>query len=79
MEDLNNYVIKNDYYNSIEEEILCSICRNIKINPVMCSKCQNSFCYNCIEEWKKNSHLCPFKCIYPDYTNCRLIKIYYLN
>ena len=74
MEDLNNYVIKNDFYNSIEEEITCSICRNIKVNPVMCTKCQNSFCNNCIEEWKKKSHLCPFKCIYPDYTNCRLVK-----
>ena len=46
MEDLVSYVIKNDYYNSIEDEIICSICKNIKVNPIICSKCQNSFCSN---------------------------------
>ena len=43
MEDLVSYVIKNYYYNSIEDEIICSICKNIKVNPIICSKCQNSF------------------------------------
>ena len=74
MEDLISYAIKNEFYNSIEEEIICSICRNIKLNPVMCSKCQNSFCSNCIEEWKKKSQICPFKCFGPEYINCRIIK-----
>lgn len=74
MEDLISYVIKDSFYNTIEGEIICSICGNIKFNPIMCSKCQNSFCSNCIKEWEKNSQLCPFKCFAPDYINCRLVN-----
>ena len=74
MEDLVRYVIKNDYYNSIEEEIICPICKNIKVDPVLCSKCQNSFCSQCIEEWKKNSQLCPFKCFASNFISSRIIK-----
>lgn len=72
--DLDEYVIKDDFYKSIEDEITCSICSNIKRNPMMCIKCQNSFCSNCIEDWKKKSYNCPFKCINPEYTLCRIVK-----
>ena len=75
MENLLNYVIKNEFYNSIEEEIICPICKNIKIDPVMCSNCQNSYCSRCIEEWKKKSQFCPFKCFSPNYITPRIIKI----
>ena len=74
MEDLTSYVIKDDFYNQIEDEIICIICRNIKIEPIMCTKCQYSFCSECIEEWKKKSQTCPLKCYDPTYVNCRLIK-----
>ena len=76
MENINleDYVIKDDFYNSIKEEISCSICSCIKRKPTMCSKCQNSFCESCIEEWKKKSSECPFKCINPSYTFCRIIN-----
>ena len=72
--DLDEYVIKDDFYKSIEDEITCSICSNIKRNPMMCIKCQNSFCSNCIEDWKKKSQNCPFKCINTEYTLCRIVK-----
>ena len=72
--DLEEYVIKNDYYNSIKDEIICIICSRIKKNPVMCSKCQNSFCSNCIDDWKTKSLDCPLKCKNPDYTSCRIIN-----
>ena len=72
--DLEEYVIKDEFYKSIEEEILCSICSRIKTNPMMCNKCQNSFCSNCIEEWKEKSKVCPFKCNNPEYVFCRIIN-----
>lgn len=76
MENINleDYVIKDDFYNSIKEEITCSICSCIKIKPTMCTKCQNSFCESCIEKWKTKSSECPFKCINPTYTFCRIIN-----
>ena len=76
MEQLNleDYVIKDDFYNSIEDEIICTICTGLKKNPVMCSKCQNSFCSLCIENWKKKSPDCPFKCKNPEYIYSRIIN-----
>jgi hypothetical protein len=76
MDDLNldDYVIKDDFYKSIVEEITCSICSTIKRNPVMCTKCQNSFCSTCIENWKQKSNTCPFKCNNPEYIFCRIIN-----
>ena len=72
--NLIDYVIKDDVFKSIEEEIICSICSDIKKDPYMCSKCQNSFCKICIEKWKKKSKVCPFKCNNPTYSSIRLIK-----
>ena len=76
MENINleDYVIKDDFYNSIKDEISCSICSCIKVKPTMCTKCQNSFCESCIEQWKKKSPECPFKCTNPTYTFCRIIN-----
>ncbi len=72
--NLDNYVIKDEFFKSIEDEITCSICSGIKQNPIMCIKCQNSFCSNCIDDWKKKSNECPFKCPNPEYTLCRIVK-----
>ena len=74
MSGLIEYVIKDDYFNSVKEEVTCTICLDIKIDPVMCSKCQNSFCSNCIKNWEKQSSECPFKCQFPSYTPARIIK-----
>ena len=73
MDNLIDYVIKDEIFNSIEDEITCSICSNIKIDPLMCTKCQNSFCSKCI----KNSHLknqCPFKCENNNFVPARIVK-----
>ena len=48
MSGLIDYVIKDEFFNSIKEEVTCSICLDIKIDPIMCTKCQNSYCANCI-------------------------------
>lgn len=72
--DLDNFLIKDDFYKSIEEEITCSICSGLKKDPVMCIKCQNSFCSKCIRAWENKSQNCPFKCLSPEYTTCRIIN-----
>lgn len=72
--NLEEYIIKDDFYKSVLDEITCSICSCIKLNPIMCTKCQNSFCSLCIENWRKKSKECPFKCVNPQYTFCRIVK-----
>lgn len=74
MDDLEQYVIKDDFYNSIKDEITCIICVGIKKNPVMCCRCQNSFCSKCIKTWNEKNKICPFKCSSPEYVDCRIIK-----
>jgi len=54
MSGLMEYVINDDFFKSIKEEITCSICLDIKIDPIMCTKCQNSYCSKCIKDWEKN-------------------------
>ena len=74
MSGLMEYVVKDDYFNSVKEEVTCTICLDIKLEPMMCSKCQNSYCVNCIKKWENQSSLCPFKCQNPSYTSARIIK-----
>ena len=74
MSGLNEYVIEDDFYNSVKEEVTCTICLDIKIDPIMCTKCQNSYCTKCIEYWEKKSNQCPFKCQSPSYINARVVK-----
>ena len=74
MSGLMEYVVKDDYFNSVKEEVTCTICLDIKLEPMMCSKCQNSYCANCIKKWENQSSLCPFKCQNPSYTSARIIK-----
>lgn len=44
------------------EEIECIICRELSQVPHQCANCKNAFCFACIQEWKKLSEKCPFKC-----------------
>ena len=57
------YLIEDDFFKSIKEEVICTICLDIKIEPIMCTKCQNSYCSKCIKNWEKKSSECPFKYI----------------
>ena len=74
MSELMDYVIQDEFFKSVKEEVTCSICLDIKIGPLMCQKCQNSYCAKCIENWRKNSYQCPFKCEYPSYQSARIVK-----
>ena len=74
MSGLIEYVINDDFFNSVKDEVTCTICLDIKIDPLMCTKCQNSYCANCIKIWQKKSDKCPFKCDSPSFTKARIIK-----
>lgn len=62
-----DFVIKDTIYESSKDNIFCPICQDIKIKPVMCMNCQNTFCRSCIEKWNNYKNYCPNRCIYPDY------------
>ena len=74
MSGLIENVIQDDFFNSIKEEVTCSICLDIKVDPMMCTKCQNSYCANCIKNWEKKSLQCPFKCDSPSYISARVVR-----
>ena len=69
-------VINKDNLKQIESSAVCSICSGIVIEPVQCLLCENSFCKNCLEDWKKKKgeNSCPFRCSNPSFKNSRLIK-----
>ena len=61
------YLDKSDIINieeckAIENCIICTICSGVVIDPLQCRSCENVFCRSCIEEWKKKSNTCPYKC-----------------
>lgn len=41
------------------QSMVCSIDLYIPVNPVFCANCQNIFCSDCINDWKKQSEECP--------------------
>ena len=67
-------VIKNEVYNNIENSIICIICLDIIIDPMICNNCQTVYCKNCIEKWSKIDKRCPKRCINPIYQKCLKIQ-----
>lgn len=55
-------VIKDDIYNSLGNSIICIICLDIIIEPMMCMSCHHSFCNSCIHKWLKINNKCPNRC-----------------
>jgi len=55
-------VNNNSNIQTITNILKCKICQNILLNPYDCSKCGNTFCYNCINNLKENNLPCPFNC-----------------
>ena len=64
-----NTVIKNELYESLKDNIICQICQCFMLEPIIWLNCQNYFCKNCVESWKKKSNLCPLNCENPIYKN----------
>ena len=56
-------IVKNELYDLFKDNIKCSNCSRLMIEPSICLGCQNTFCKKCIEECKTTSSgSCPNKC-----------------
>ena len=60
-------VINDKSYKSFQDSIICQICKNILIEPIMCIHCKQVYCKGCINKWKIINAKCPFRCINPNY------------
>jgi hypothetical protein len=49
-----------DLTESDAEELTCGICQEIFRNPVVTNCCLQTFCEQCINEWLKTNHSCPY-------------------
>ena len=67
-------IIKNEMYNAFKDLISCSICSNVLINPVMCMKCQTTFCKRCADDWSQKNEKCIKGCSEPNYEICKTKK-----
>ena len=70
----NTLLVNQQKLEGIEKDITCPICQGILNDPYFCIKCQNNFCYKCINKYKLNNTKCPFRCKNPNY-----IKNLFLN
>ena len=61
-------VNNNSNIQTLMNILKCKICKNILLNPYDCSKCGNTFCYNCINRLKEKNLPCPFSCKYFEIT-----------
>ena len=60
-------VVEDAIYLGFKDSVICPICSNILINPVMCMNCQNAYCQKCIDGWSKKDNKCPNRCENPNY------------
>ena len=52
-------IVENEFYKIFKNNVICPICHNIFFEPMICIKCQSSFCKKCIYKTGEN---CPNKC-----------------
>ncbi|KAF7287640.1 uncharacterized protein LOC143192870 isoform X2 [Rhynchophorus ferrugineus] len=50
--------IKQNQFEEMEDELLCTICANLFIKPITLA-CSHSFCQYCIDTWKQKKSECP--------------------
>ena len=60
-------VVNDEFYSAFRDSLLCPLCKNILINPMMCMKCQNVYCKKCSDDWSKKNDKCPNRCDNPNY------------
>ena len=63
-------VVEDEIFHLFQESLICPLCLNILIAPIICMKCQKVYCRKCIEKWSKNNYQCPNNCNPPHYQNC---------
>ena len=55
--------IKQNFTDSLKNELTCPICLTVLKDPIMCTKCLKNFCENCVKEWEKGlPRFCSIKC-----------------
>ena len=54
----NDTLIENETTKMLKSLLLCPICNNIFINPVMCLKCQKNFCEKCFNDPNNKEKKC---------------------
>ena len=52
----NKTLVDNQLNNALKSSVICPLCENILINPIMCMSCQNVYCKKCIEAWNKKDN-----------------------
>lgn len=51
---------KNEIFEElVDDELKCGICKFVLENPMQGVNCEHLFCLNCIQQWLKNSLICP--------------------
>ena len=60
-------IVEDEIYNIFKDSVLCPVCKSIFINPVLCLKCQNSFCQKCVDDKSEDNEGCPNKCSEPSF------------
>ena len=60
-------IVKNDIYKLFQDSVICPICKSILVIPMICLKCQKTFCQKCIDDWSKTNEKCPNQCSEPNY------------
>ena len=63
-------IVQNDIYKMFQSSVICPLCKNIYIKPMLCINCQKVYCKRCIDNWSKNEKKCPNDCEDPQYNNC---------
>ena len=51
-------IVKDEFYSSIKDFIICPLCHKIFKEPYMCDDCQEVFCKKCLEN-DSNLKICP--------------------
>ena len=72
MEFLRDYVnegnlIKDEIYKAFKTSIICSICKDLILEPSMCINCQLVCCRKCFDDWSSMHSKCPNRCKNPIY------------
>jgi hypothetical protein len=55
-------IVKDEVFKVVENEVICPICFELMIVPMICIECQNLICQKCIEKWKQKGGTCPNGC-----------------
>ena len=58
-------LVENDIPTLLKSSIICPLCDNILINPLMCMSCQKTYCKKCIDNSSDNNT--KYNCENPNY------------